>query len=60
MNPIMTKKYNSPMLQVVSVKKCDIICTSPTSGYDPNSNVTEETGIAAPGQRDIDSWYAGY
>ena len=51
------KTYNSPMLQVVSIKKSDVIETSTMrmlGNYD--SNVT----IAAPGQRGLDDWDAGY
>ena len=52
----MTKKYNSPMLQVVSIKNCDIVCTSP--GY--GGSTTAVSGNLAPGQRGIDEWYEGY
>ena len=55
----MTKKYNSPMLQVVSIKKSDIIATSTMNmlGDYNSSNVT----IGAPGQRNVfDEWYEGY
>ena len=44
----MTKKYNSPMLQVVSIKKNDVIVTSPTLGADYNGET-----ILAPGVRGI-------
>jgi len=36
----MTKKYNSPMLQVVSINKSDIIVTSPLYG----GSTTETSG----------------
>ncbi|MBO7546379.1 MAG: hypothetical protein J6T19_06735 [Paludibacteraceae bacterium] len=52
------KTYNSPMLQVVSIKNNDILTNSPMSmrgNYDSNT-VT----IAAPGQRGLDDWDAGY
>ena len=54
----MTKKYNSPMLQVVSIKSNDILTTSTMGmlGDYNSSNVT----IAAPGQRAFDEWYEGY
>ena len=53
----MTKKYENPMLQIVSIKNSDVIATS-TMGMLGNydSNVT----IAAPGQRGLDDWDAGY
>ena len=56
----MTKKYENPMLQVVSINKSDIIVTSPvvevsTNAYDPTKG-----GIYAPGQRGLDDWYEGY
>ena len=51
------KKYNSPMLQVVSINKKDIIVTSDLSMRgDYSGSVT----IAAPGQRALDGWDAGY
>ncbi len=55
------KTYNSPMLNVVSIKRSDIIATSgeETMGmrgaYD-SGTIT----IAAPGQRGLDDWYEGY
>jgi hypothetical protein len=54
------KKYENPMLQVVSINKSDIIVTSPvvevsTNAYDPTKG-----GIYAPGQRGLDDWDAGY
>lgn len=53
------KTYNSPMLQVVSIKSNDILTNSQMSvqgNYDSNT-IT----IAAPGQRNVfDSWYEGY
>ena len=56
----MTKKYNSPMLQIVSIKSNDILTNSPVpmsvqGNYDSNT-IT----IAAPGQRGLDDWDAGY
>ena len=52
----MTKKYNSPMLQVVSINKKDIIATSdPALG-----GVFNGETILAPGrERDFNSWYEG-
>ena len=54
----MTKTYNSPMLQIVSIKKSDIIATSTMSvqGTYDRGTIT----IAAPGQRGLDDWDAGY
>ena len=52
------KKYENPMLQVVSIKNNDILTNSPMSmrgNYDSNT-VT----IAAPGQRGLDDYYEGY
>ena len=49
--------YNSPMLQVVSIKSNDIVTASPTSvvnEYDSNWKTL------APGQRGLDDWDAGY
>ena len=53
----MTKKYNSPMLQVVSIKNNDILTNSPMNvlGDYNSSTIT----IAAPGIRDVDTWYEG-
>ena len=54
------KKYENPMLQVVSINKHDIIVTSPklAGNYDPNSGFE----ISAPGQRGLfdNDWYEGY
>lgn len=54
----MTKKYNSPMLQVVSIKNNDIV----TASGDPILSATDYSGgtILAPGQRGLDDWDAGY
>ena len=54
------KKYENPMLQVVSIKKNDIIATSGEETATVGDNVTRESGILAPGQRGINSWYEGY
>lgn len=57
----MKKTYENPMLQVVSVKKCDIVCTSPYAAFDPNSEVSGEVNIGAAGRRGVfDTWYEGY
>lgn len=50
------KTYNSPMLQIVSINKKDIIATS----LDVNNTAGNNLWGAAPGVRDIDSWYEGY
>ena len=55
---IMTKIYNSPMLQVVSIKKNDIVTGSGPFGS--NGEYGNGVHIAAPGQRGIDEWYEGY
>ena len=56
MNYTMKKIYENPMLQVVSIKKNDIITDSQTltigSSYDGTHS------ILAPGRND--SWYEGY
>ena len=51
------KTYNSPMLQVVSMKHSDIVTTSP---FGSNGEYSGSVNIAAPGQRGFDSWYEGY
>ena len=52
---IMTKKYENPMLQVVSINKNDIIATSDFGSGTKNGNQA-----CAPGQRGMfdpdDSW----
>lgn len=54
----MTKKYENPMLQIVSIKNNDIVATS---GPGINtSSVVEVGNIGAPGQRGLDDWDAGY
>lgn len=51
------KKYENPMLQVVSIKKNDIVTASP-------NNITDEYHegwkTLAPGVRDYNIWYEGY
>ena len=53
------KKYENPMLQIVSIKKNDIVTAS-----DGTVNVYLNTGhtgsVYAPGQRGLDDWDAGY
>ena len=53
----MTKKYNSPMLQIVGISKSDIIVTSPGSTNDEYHALWE---TLAPGQRGLDDYYEGY
>ena len=48
------KTYNSPMLQVVSINKKDIIATSLGLHNDVGY------GSFAPDQRGFDDWYEGY
>lgn len=51
------KTYNRPMLQVVSIKKNDIVTASPFS-YD---NAWDGKGtLLAPGQRGLDDYYEEY
>ena len=53
----MTKKYENPMLQIVSIKNNDIVVTS---GPGINtSSVVEVGNIGAP-DRIRDDWDAGY
>ena len=53
------KTYNSPMLQIVGIKKSDIIATS-TDTVGMGSG-TKATNLAdAPGMRGFDDWDAGY
>ena len=53
------KTYNSPMLQVVSINKNDVIATSETMSYGLN-NYNGTADILAPGQRGLNDWDAGY
>ena len=56
---IMTKKYNSPMLQVVSIKKSDIVTASETLSIGNNYNGS--SSIEAAGRRNVfEEWYEGY
>ena len=56
----MTKKYNSPMLNVVSINKKDIIATSdPVVGFG-NPDVTKDGSQACTAGRRFDDWYEGY
>ena len=52
----MTKTYNSPMLQVVSINKSDIIVTSPLS----YGGSTDATSGNLGADRFRDDWDAGY
>ena len=54
----MTKKYYSPMLNVVSIKKNDIIICSEIVEF--GSGKKSGGSACAPGQRDFESWYEGY
>ena len=56
----MKKYFENPMLQVVSIKKNDIIATSGEETATVGDNVTSESGILAPGQRGVFDWDAGY
>ena len=51
------KKYENPMLQIVSISKNDVIATSinaPLSGTQANEDAL------APGMRSFESYYEGY
>ena len=53
------KKYENPMLQVVSISKNDIIATSTgTLSVGGGTKATSEAD--APGMRSFDDWDAGY
>ena len=55
----MAKKYNSPMLQVVSIKKNDIVTASQLNIYD--EEITNSSGILAPDRfYRFGSYYEGY
>ena len=54
----MSKKYYSPMLNVVSIKRSDLIATSGPFGS--NGEYGAGVNLAAPGQRGLDDWDAGY
>lgn len=56
---IMTKKYNSPMLQVVSIKNNDIVTASNDALGVHTDEVYSGTPLA-PGQRGVFDWDAGY
>ena len=53
------KTYNSPMLQVVSIKKNDIVTASENMTVQGNYDSGTIT-IAAPGMRGLDDYYEGY
>ena len=55
----MTKKYNSPMLQIVSIKHNDIVTTSETLGKKGNFGDGEGITLGAA-DRFRDDWDAGY
>ena len=56
----MTKKYNSPMLQVVSIKKSDIVTASPMNIYD-DVTIDNPNSILAPDRYyRFGSYYEGY
>ena len=51
------KTYNSPMLQVVSIKRSDIVTASGDQPMSMHGNYDSgTTTIAAPGMRDFE-WY---
>ena len=55
----MTKKYENPMLQIVSISKNDIV-TASNDALNVNNEVYSGTPLA-PGQRGIfDPYEAGY
>ena len=52
----MTKKYNTPMLQIVGIKQNDIIVTSPGSTNDEYHSAWTTLGA----DRFREEWDAGY
>ena len=54
------KTYNSPMLNVVSIKRSDIIATSGEETMNYRGDFGSGITIAAPGMRGLDDWDAGY
>ena len=55
----MSKKYYSPMLNVVSIKRSDLIATSGPFGS--NGEYGAGVNLAAPDRgRGFDDWDAGY
>ena len=54
----MSKKYNSPMLNVVSIKNNDIITDSQVVKFGEGAKSGGDA--CAPGQRGLDDWDAGY
>lgn len=53
----MTKTYNTPMLQIISINKTDIIATSTDA---PISGTQANESALSPCLRGFDSWDAGY
>ena len=53
----MTKKYNSPMLQIVSIKRNDIITGSQDA---PLSSGSQNNDLGLAPDRFRDDWDAGY
>ena len=56
----MTKKYNSPMLNVVSIKRSDIIATSGEETMNMRGNYDSGTISIGAADRFRDDWDAGY
>ena len=58
---IMKKTYENPLLQVVSIKKNDIVCSSPVT-MDFNAAAISGNEVGAAGRRYnvFDEWYEGY
>ena len=53
----MKKNFEQPALEVVRIKKNDIVTTSPNSVY---NDFIENRPTLTPGQRGLDDWDAGY
>ena len=54
------KKYENPMLQVISIKRSNIIATSGNETMNYRGDFGSGITIAAPGMRGLDDYYEGY
>ncbi len=56
----MTKKYNSPMLHIVSINSNDIVCSSPITMDFSNESVTSSMDDVGVAGRRFDDWNEGF
>ena len=54
------KKYENQMLQIISIKRSNIIATSGNETMNYRGDFGSGITIAAPGQRGLDDYYEGY